>query len=181
MKYTKALTLMLASVLVFSGCKLFKENIPSIIGNNTVETEVQQIVKIEDTIKWIYGGFNGSKGKYAGPATGKMIKDLKLSATGMSYSWAISETEAAKLLNSAFKTEANLLACFFVKNKSGDIVGGKFEWISVSRKTREFKNIFKSYNGWTLKDIPNTTDAYFCIINPKTLKRTNFIKGTWIR
>lgn len=165
MKYIPIL-LVAASLAICPGCSLFK-------GKSEIPT-----VKIENIVKWTYGGYNGSNSS----SIGDVIKDLKIGGNTMSYSWTISESEAAKLLGSKDKTEANLYACLFVKNSAGDFVGGKFEWISVSRKIRQFENILvKKYSGWTLANVPNPTTVYFCIVNPKTGKRTNFIEGTWKR
>ena len=165
MKHTLISILLVASLAICPGCILFKgaTNIPA--------------AKVETVAKWTYGGYNGSNSS----SIGDSIANLKIAGNDMSYSWTIPESEAVKLLGSKDRTEINLYACLFVKTSSGDIVGGKFEWISVSRKTRQFENIFKKYGGWTLSNVPNPTTAYFCIINPKTGKRTNFIEGTWKR
>ena len=168
MKYTPIL-LIAASLAICPGCFL--------IDHDSAEESSQQISKVEDSVKWSYGGFNGSKTV----SVGNVIKDLKAEGNNMSYSWTISETEAVRLLGSKEKTEPDLLACFFVTTSSGEIVGGKFEWISVSRKTRQFGNIYGKYNGWSLANVPNSTKVYFCIAHPKNGKRTNFIEGTWKR
>lgn len=165
MKYIPIL-LVAASLAICPGCKLF---------NGNSKPEVQ---KIENTAKWIYGGVNGSGFQ----CVGNLIGNLNATGNNMSYSWIVSETEAVQLLGSKEKTEADLLACFFVTTTSGEVVGGKFEWISVSRKTRQFGNILvKKYQGWSLANVPNPTKVYFCIANPKNGKRTNFIEGTWQR
>ena len=177
---TKTLTAlsMIASLAILQGCNTVNKVVDAV---TPAKTEEQKIQKIEPSFKWTYGGYKGEKSKYAGPSGSVMIKDLKIGAKDMAYTWAVSETDAVKMLGSKSKTEIDLYACLFVTTKSGEIVGGKFEWISISRKTRQFTNVFGKYNGWTLANVPNPTEAYFCIVNPKTGARTNFIKATWKR
>ena len=168
MKYA-TLFLIISLVLCFSeGCKLFRIE----------QSEHSKIETAVSRLEWCYGGYNGSKSIQI---QDNMISDLRVDSNNLYYSWLIPESEATTLLGLNVKTDASLLACFFVTTKSGNIRGGKFEWISVSRKSRSFGNIFAGYNGWQLSDVPSTSDVYFCILNPKTNRRTNFIKATWIR
>lgn len=134
--------------------------------------------KLDQEISWVYGGYDGSKTVEIDKT---MIKDLVLSRKSLSYSWAIPESEAIIYLGSKKYDTADLYACFFVANNNNEIVGGKFEWISISRKSRDLENIFTRYNGWNLANVPSTTKAYFCIVNPNTGKRTNFIEANWVR
>lgn len=73
------------------------------------------------------------------------------------------------------------IACLFVQNNSGAWVGGKFDWISSSRKSRDFNNIYSGYAGWSLADVPNPCQAAFVIISRDAKKRSNVIVGTWSR
>ena len=89
----------------------------------------------------------------------------------MTYKWMNGRCEDLGPLN---KGEASCYACIFCYI-GGQWVGGKFEWISTSRTSRDFKNIKDSYQGWP-KDAISMTDRYaFVIIHPDTKKRTNVI------
>jgi len=73
------------------------------------------------------------------------------------------------------------VACFFVKNESGEWVGGKFEWISSSRKTRSFTNIREGYHGWSLRGVPNPCEVAFVVFRKDGKRRSNVISGLWQR
>ena len=121
-----------------------------------------------DILNWDYGGFNGSKASLSSKAR---IKNLKVSSSGMSYSW---EAGGCEDLGAASRDHADCLACLFVL-VGGAWRGGKFDWISTSRQTRDFKNIEGSYNGWPKNSIGNA-DAYaFVIVGRDAKTRTNVI------
>ena len=60
-------------------------------------------------------------------------------------------------------------------------VGGKFDWISSSRSTRDFKNIYGGYGGWNLSNVPKTTTAAFVIVSKDGKWRSNIVVGLWER
>lgn len=164
----KIIFFVLMSILV-SGCAMFNHKTS---GKNSLDE-----VPFKE-LNWVYGGLTGVKSEYS-LAT---ITGLSASGNNMSYKWTVDSVTATKALNSADKVKADLVACLFVKNSSGKWVGGKFEWISVSRTTRQFGNILnKHYNGWSLNGVPNPCDCAFVIVNPVTKTRTNVVKGVWKR
>ena len=73
------------------------------------------------------------------------------------------------------------VACLFVMDEDGRWIGGKFEWISSSRDTREFTNIHDGYNGWSLRDVPNPTEVAFVVFRKDGKKRSNILAATWER
>ena len=162
----KPILVALVSAMCLAGCSLFNPG-----------SSDNQIAKVEKTAQWIYGGYNGANSSKAGD----LIANLRIDSGKLYYAWTVPESVAATQLGSKSSHEIDLVCCLFVKNKAGKIVGGKFEWISISRKSREFTNIYKGYAGWNLSDVPSSTEAWFCIVNPKTNKRTNFIQTTWNR
>jgi len=122
---------------------------------------------------WPYGGFNGRGASHSGVTisglrfVGNTLffnYDTDLSAWGMSHGDA-----------------GGALACLFVKNTSGQWVGGKFDWISSSRTSRELKHCLEGYNGWSMAGIPNPCEAAFVIVCPKGGRRSNVLSGTWRR
>lgn len=125
------------------------------------------------SLNWVYGGFNGS-----GASHDKVsIKGLKMNSSGLSYAystdlsaWGIGHTDSSAAL-----------ICMFVKNNSGRWVGGKIDWISSSRLSRDFHNVFSGYNGWTLSDVPNPCDACIVIVHKDGKRRSNVISTTWSR
>lgn len=150
------------------------------------ETPVVDIQTVGDEVKfadmnWTFGGFNGAKSILDAQV---MIGKLQIAGSGMRYEFV----NGSSLRGWDFERswgmadgEASALACLFVKRTDGRWVGGKFDWISTSRKTRSFTNIFEGYHGWSLEGVPNPCKSAFVIVNPKAGVRTNIIKGDWKR
>jgi len=84
----------------------------------------------------------------------------------MTYSWA-------KLWGMEF-TEAKALACLFIPD-GNKWIGGKFDWISESRTSRDLTNIKKGYNGWNWNKFSSAKKFAFVIVSGDGKKRTNVI------
>lgn len=123
------------------------------------------------SLNWSMGGFNGSK---AVLHEGVEIGSLNVGRDGMSYKWVSGGCEA---LGATSKGDADhTLACMFYKDKAGKWQGGKFDWISTSRTTRDFKNIHSGYNGWNAAEFDAATEFAFVIVGTNG-RRTNVIRG----
>ena len=123
-----------------------------------------------------YGGFH-APGAELLPAA--QISGLKLTSNGLSYSWKSGGCES---FGASSKSDASRTVCLFeVQLADGSWKGGKFDWISTSRTTRGFENIFNGYSGWTLNGVPNPCNASFCIVGADGRNRTNTLSGTWKR
>ena len=120
-------------------------------------------------LKWKYGGFNGAK---ASLETSTRISKLSVNSGGLSYSWASGGCER---LGASSSTDANCLACLFCLI-DGEWVGGKFDWISTSRRTRDFVNIRGQYNGWRPDAIEKAKAYAFVIVSRDGKKRSNVIR-----
>lgn len=117
-------------------------------------------------LSFCWGGFNGSKASL----TVNAISSLKI-GSNLSYSVI---ADWFSLLGCASKSDANALACLFVK--TGDSwKGGKFDWISQSRLTRDFKNIETKYGGWDPNAFHTAKEFAFVIVSKSGTKRTNVI------
>ncbi len=124
-------------------------------------------------LRWSYGGINGGGAR----KTSASIGGLRFSRSGLSYGWTGHNLSAWGLSNS----DTSAYACLFVKKADGSWVGGKFDWVSSSRTSRDFKNIFEGYHGWSLSGVPNPCDAAFVIVSGDLKKRTNVLVGKWAR
>lgn len=122
-------------------------------------------------LSWDYGGFRGGG---ATPAEACRISDLRVSASGLSYRWA--EGGCEQLGASDRGDASQTLACLFVKGMDGKWRGGKFDWISTSRTTRDFANIRSGYHGWPTDSIAAATAYAFVIVSADGNKRTNVIR-----
>lgn len=118
-------------------------------------------------LNWSWGDFNGKKAKLI---EGVEIGSLKVSSSSLSYRWVCGGCEQ---IGATSRTDADhTLACLFVRI-GGKWHGGKFDWISTSRTTRDFKNVRKGYGGWR-KDAIEAAEAYaFVICSSDGKKRTN--------
>lgn len=122
-------------------------------------------------LSWDFGGVNGSKSIEEPRA---QIAGLKVSRSGMSYRWTAGGCEVfgASDRGDASKT----IACLFYE-KGGVYHGGKFDWISTSRVTRDLKNVSAGYGGWNASEFFAAKKFAFCIMDAKGKRRTNII--TW--
>lgn len=121
---------------------------------------------------WNYGGFNGSG---AAPSA-VTLSGLNIAGKGMSFTYV---TDLSAWGMGA--GDIGAIAALFVKNSAGQWVGGKFDFISSSRKTRSFTNVFDGYKGWSLSGVPNPCEAAFVIVKADGSKRSNVITGKWSR
>lgn len=114
-----------------------------------------------------FGGFRGG-GAAEDPAT--QIKGFRFSSSGMSYAWAKGDLGSWGLA----RDSAGAIACAFYRD--GDVwIGGKFDCISTSRTTRDWKNIRAGYNGWKPDAFFAAKKHAFCIVSADGRKRTNLI------
>ena len=123
-------------------------------------------------LRWNMGGFNGAR---AVRHDGVEIGGLNVGRDGMSYRWVRGGCEQ---LGAPSRTDSSkTLACIFYRDGSGAWVGGKFDWISTSRTTRDFKNIHGGYNGWNAAEFDAASEFAFVIVGTGG-RRSNVIRGT---
>lgn len=146
--------------------RLFSKNKASSDAPGGISPSTATPPKIDKT----YGGFIFQK---AVEDKSAQIEGLKLTKDGMSYSWK----KGSGLHGWGLApTDAKAIAVLVVK-KAGEskFSGGKFDWISQSRKTRDFKNIKDGYGGWPKNAIDTAKEVAFCIVSSNGKKRTNWI------
>lgn len=143
-------------------------------GGGTSATDVLTPDEVPfSALKWRFGGKNGASAKQ----TSARIGGLSMSKDHLSYRWTGPTLASWGLANS----DPGALACLFVQKTDGTWVGGKFDWISTSRTTRDFININSGYGGWSLAGVPNPCACAFVIVSSDCKKRTNVISGRWTR
>ena len=122
-------------------------------------------------LNWDKGGFDGRK---ATRNEGVEIGSLNVGRDGMSYRWVKGGCEQ---LGAGSKSDySKTLACIFYRDKAGRWTGGKFDWISTSRTTRDFKNTHSGYNGWNAAEFDAATEFAFVIVGTGG-RRSNVIRG----
>jgi hypothetical protein len=145
-------------------------SVPDPVGPPAVPSDQTDAVPYS-SLNWSMGGFKGSG---ALMHSGAVIGSLSVKSNGMSYKWVSGGCEQ---LGATSKGDAgHTLACLFYKDSVGKWQGGKFDWISTSRTTRDFKNIHDGYNGWSPSAFAAATEYAFVIVGTNG-RRTNVIKG----
>lgn len=114
-------------------------------------------------LNFAYGGFSGGSAMLSEPR----ISSLKVSSSGMSIHWDV-DLSGWGLADG----DAGALACLFCKF-DGAWKGGKFDWISSSRSTRDFTNINIGYSGWSASDFNNATAYAFVVVSKDGKRRSN--------
>lgn len=123
-----------------------------------------------DELHWLYGGFRGQGAEWDMDCE---IADLKI-GSHLSYRWVNGGCETLGAMGG--KGDAShTLACLFCFI-NGKWVGGKFDWISTSRTTRDFHNIQTEYKGWDKNAIAKAEAFRFVIVSKDGKKRTNVIE-----
>ena len=117
-------------------------------------------------LDWCWGGFKGGGASLDGKAR---IMGLRVTSGGLSYSWMSGGCEN---LGASSKDDAACIAALFCL-MGGKWRGGKFDWISTSRTTRDFKNIAEAYNGWDREAVGKADKFAFVICSRDGKKRTN--------
>lgn len=116
-----------------------------------------------------FGGFRGG-GAVEDPST--QIRDFRMDSRGMSYAWATGDLSNWGLA----RESAGALICAFIWDDSTQTwIGGKFDWISTSRLTRDWENIRGGYNGWKPDLFFSAKRHAICIVSADGRRRTNLI------
>ena len=117
----------------------------------------------EPKLSWCYGGFDGSKAEISEDA---VLASASLKGDTLTFAW---DKGDCRNLGATSKTDADhTVACLFLE----DGAGGKFEWISTSRKTRSVKNIKDGYNKWPKTALDAGGKLWFCIAGSDGKRRT---------
>ena len=119
-------------------------------------------------ISWCYGGFDGSRAEEDKKVK---ISNFKMNSNSMAINW-----DSGMEYWGYGRTDPKGVACaFFYDDKSDTWFGGKFEFISTSRSTREWKNIKDKYKGWDYSKFISAKKHAFCVVSGDAKKRTNFV------
>lgn len=120
-----------------------------------------------EALVWKYGGVDGSRAT-VDPKV--VIGNLSSSRSGMRYVWVEGSLKQWGLADG----DAEALACAFYRD--GETwVGGKFDWISTSRRARDYKNVEARYHGWEPEKFFAAKEHGFLILSKDGKKSSNFI------
>lgn len=167
-KYT-SIIIALAACVTLTGCssieKAIREKLPE-YGQGSDPAPASPDAIDHATLQYTLGGFRAPNATLDQPR----ISNLHVTKSGLSFTydidlsvWGIPHTEAGQAL-----------ACLFVKI-DGRWIGGKFDWISSSRNTRDFNNIHGNYNGWHSAYLADAEAFAFVIVHKDAKRRSNTI------
>jgi hypothetical protein len=124
-------------------------------------------------IIWEYGGFSAGSA-VEDPET--VIGNCRIGKTVMSYRWEKGDLSKWGIKDPHDASKA--LACaFFWSEANKAWIGGKFDWISSDRLSRNLENIDSGYKGWDAKRFWAAPRRAFCIVKSDGKKRTNLVEG----
>ena len=119
------------------------------------------------SLQWRYGGFNGANAKLDSPR----ISNLSIKNGNRVYykwdvglsGWGLGHTDPGAIC-----------AVFF--ERDGQWIGGKFDWVSVSRTNRELKHV-ESYSNWPSSGIklPWRGKVAFVVVSADGRRRSNVL------
>lgn len=139
----------------------------------TTEPPNRQTTEPAETLDFRWGGFKGGN---AVEDPGAQIGSVRMTSKGMSYKW---KKGGCETLGATSRTDCDhtLVCAFFWDAKAKKWVGGKFDWISTSRLSRDWKNIRDGYAGWNADKFFAATRHAFCIVSKDGKRRTNLAEA----
>ncbi len=147
-------------------------------GNNTTPTTGSSSASDQisfGSLQWVYGGIDGSSASHSGVSISSMSISGPPTENG-NVSWKYNPDLSA--WGVSFDDHTKAYFCFFVKEKDGVWRGGKLDWISSSRTSRNFHNISGKYLGWRM-NANNPCQVAMLILSTDGRRRSNVITTTW--
>jgi hypothetical protein len=140
------------------------------------EDTVDDAVPYKDLV-WQYGGFKGG-GAILSDAV--RIGSLTFARNSMYYKWVKGGCEQLGAKNATDPRQT--MCCIFFEGADGVWRGGKWDWISTSRTSRELKHINRDpkYSNWGDFNLTSPMEAVFVIVS-KGGRRSNVIRGTYVK
>lgn len=192
-KYTTSLfSLAIAAVLITTGCESSDNsavtwNTATASVDNSSASNTQNNTKPSTgsssasdqvsfgSLQWVYGGINGAGASHSGVSISSMSISGPPSENG-NVSWKYNSNLSA--WGVSFDDHTKAYFCFFVKERDGVWRGGKLDWISSSRSSRNFHNISGKYLGWRM-NANSPAQVAMLILHTDCKRRSNVITTTW--
>ena len=164
----RIIILLFISILCF-GCSSLHW-IAEYVEQQQIQSAVSDDAQKFAELNFCWGGFIASSAQWDKSV---VITNLSVKSNGLSYSWV---TGGCELLGASDRSDASqTLACLFCLI-DGEWRGGKFDWISTHRVTRDFHNIDTAYHGWEPDAIARAEAYRFVIISKNGKSRSNVIE-----
>lgn len=143
-------------------------------GGGTGEIDAASVDQVPfSALHWKFGGVSGGRASLSTPR----LANLRCSGNTLSYKWVVGLNTWGYGHN-----DAGAICAAFVQKTDGSWVGGKFDWVSTSRSSRDLQHILSGYGGWSLEGVPNPCLICFVVIDGNAKRRSNVIgPATWKR
>ena len=117
-------------------------------------------------LRWQYGGVNASGAKLDSPR----LSGLSCNGRSVSYHWDVGMSGWGLSNGDA----GAICAVFF--ERGGQWIGGKFDWVSTSRSSRELKHV-ETYSNWPSSGIklPWRGRVAFVVVSADGRRRSNVL------
>jgi len=117
-------------------------------------------------LRWQYGGANASGAKLDSPR----LSGLSCNGRAVSYRWDVGMSGWGLSNGDA----GAICAVFF--ERGGQWIGGKFDWVSTSRSSRELKHV-ETYSNWPSSGIklPWRGRVAFVVVSADGRRRSNVL------
>lgn len=99
------------------------------------------------------------------------IANLRVSPSGLSYKWVSGGCEA---LGASGAGDIGPICALGYQTASGAWKIAKFDHISTSRTSRDYKNLQEGYNGWNWGEVSTAKSFCFVILSADGKRRTNY-------
>lgn len=140
----------------------------------TAQAESSAVADASGTAERLVYRFGGFDGSHAVETPNARISDLRVTSSGMSYKWVDGGCEA--LGASSREDYSHTVACaFYWDEATAAWIGGKFDWVSTSRTSRDWVNVRDGYGGWNAEAFFAAKRRAFCIVAANGKLRTNLI------
>ena len=119
------------------------------------------------SLQWRWGGFYGGGAKLDSPR----ISNLRTNGRELTYKWEVGLSGWG-----LGHTDAGAICAVFFEQPDGRWIGGKFDWVSTSRASRELKHV-TSYNNWPQSGItlPHSGRVAFVVVSADGKLRSNVV------
>ncbi len=140
------------------------------IGNDAATVEAAEPVPSGtdavpfSSLVWAYGGFNGSSAILDTPR----LSNASCNGSTYSYKWDVGMSAWG-----ASDSDYSKSICAAFVERDGQLVGGKFDWVSVSRSSRGLGHL-EFYSGWN-ESLPLSGRVVFVVVNANGKLRSNVI------
>lgn len=126
-------------------------------------------------LQWKWGGFDGSKSSNDGKV---VVANLTSNPDNLYYKFV--KGLSGWGVTTATDYSKTICAAFF-KTSDGQWIGGKFDWVSTSRQSRDLKNPYKGYDGWNMGAFPKQTEVVFVVVHTDKKRRSNTTRTSYTK